>query len=921
MSITTTPQKAKVYAIFDDPPTVFACRVNQSFKTHDKVYEFAYDTPTGTLANVKPGMTILLGSTAGAYNKGITYVRKAPTSTKIYCGETSEVAWADNLYVTILQDFCIWPEYLLISSDGTVFMKHDVKYVDQHTNMRPVPIIGPDRVAKYEGSPVTVSFDGSDSYVPGSTIASHAFTCSGGSISGANTATPAVTLSAPGRYLLTYTVTSALGVSSTTYRVIYIANSAMLVEVVAGTITGSYSDGGYSFGIAATNVPLTARVRTKVVLFAEEWYGNAKISYGPYAGAENIPSEGWMADEAITIDETQGTASVNVKSTQYWMQQIHNFVPAGIKSVTGTPAKWIEIKNLTVDLMLWHFFMWRSTASNCVDIFLTGDTRTATELDAPAGNLWEQIKTIAYQSILAIPCCDQYGRIFVEVEPALMHLADRDNVPVIASVDHDDWESISIERPTVTKTAQVVLSGVSVTSNVGKSKYSLSPGHIPQHYGTVLSADRLLLSTQALSNELAGNMLEKENMPYRFDIKNILYNNRLVGICPRQFIDLTVEEADSLRDGIDYSGNAIVKTVEWTLSDGAWDINWTVEPETKSRLSTNGDIPVVPDDEDPSPHLNIPIPSTPPIDGIVPDPMTPIPLLPDPSGCTLTSPATAYRLTWDRTFINGIDGTNSTIAWKLCTIRASGADNPTAIEFTGTFTGQAPLHLHCDAIDGAEGVLASGTVSYTGTEDLFDFTITFSESSALSVNGFRLWLDVGMDTTPASLFIGDMNPSDPLFDIFSDVVNPGGALSHSTHVVNYDQAGGSIETYTTATGHAGVLSCELWGRMNLWSDPGSEGDMYLSLAFAGTSSGTPIYFEFSSIAKAWLLPKVGLIDTESGPIGISGTPTQFLFKVVLPYGCSAADFIISMRWYYSGTIPARSLTIGSTTLYNVCPTE
>jgi len=628
MSITTTPQMAKVYAIFDNPPVVFTCRVNQTFSTHDKVFEFTYDGATGTYTNILPGMTILLGSTPGACDKGIIYCRKAPTSTKIFTGETSEVAWADNLYVTVLQDWSIWNEYLRIATNGTVYMKYDVAYSNQHSKMKPVPILGPDRVVRFAGSSVDVSFDGSHSYVPGSTIASHAFSCAGATITGAATATPTIHITAAGRYVVAYTVTSAQGVSSTTYRIIWAWDNSTLVpsDVVLASMAGDFDTGGWSFDVSILNDASTIRERTKVVMFSEEWYGDTQISYGPIAGAENIISIGWISDEKITLNPDKGDISVNVQGTQYWLQKIYSFVPQGIERTGGTPTSWVQMNPVTVDKVLWNLFMWRSTVTNCVDVFLTGDTRQATELTATSNSVWEQVKEIANTSIMAMPCCDRYGRVIVQIEPALTANANRASISTTATITHDDCETIDVERISVTPASQVVLSGVSVSGGTGAAKFSLSRGHVPSHFGTPIKIERLLLSTQALANELAGNILEKANIPYRFTFNNLLYNNRLVDICPNQFITATISAADNPR-GISYSGNAIVKHIDLSFNDGDWDITWETEPETKSVLAVNGDIPTNPGDAPWVPPQFPPlIPPKPPEIVIPPSPVVITPL-------------------------------------------------------------------------------------------------------------------------------------------------------------------------------------------------------------------------------------------------------------------------------------------------------
>ena len=604
-TITTTPQKAKVYAIFDNPPVVFACRVNQTFPTHDMVVEFIYDgVTTGAYTDVLPGMTILLGSAAGLSDKGITHVRKAITASIIYNGETSETEWANDLYVTVLQDWGIWVEYLRMASDQTVYMKYDVAYSNQHTNKLPVPIMGPDRVIRYEGAPVSLSFTGAASYAPGSTVASHLWTCAGATVTNGSTATPSISFATPGRYVVQYIVTSAQSVSNTTYRTVHVWSDQNYVvggvtktafpvtEITIGSLSGDFDAGGWSFSLNTINDASTIRVRSKVILFSEEWYGDTKISYGQYAGAENIISIGWISDEQISINDIGGDFQVTVQGPQHWLNQVYNFIPMGIE-YNASPTAWTQMASLTVDNVLWNLFIWRSTLVNCCDLFLTGDTRTATELVASPGSMWEQVKEIAFTSILAAPCCNRYGQVFIEIETVLLSNSGRSGVPNKGTITSADCESISVDRVLVTPTSQVVLSGVVVSGSAASTKFSMSRGHIPMRYGTPMKMERLLLSTQALSNELAGNLLEKANAPYQFTFTNLLYNNRLVDICPNQYITATINSADNPR-GIAYSGNAIVKHIDLNFEEGSWSITWDAVPETLSVLSMDGDIPADP---------------------------------------------------------------------------------------------------------------------------------------------------------------------------------------------------------------------------------------------------------------------------------------------------------------------------------------
>src|SRR5690242_16241096 len=86
----------------ENRPVVFSARINQVFSTHDMVAQFGWDgLSQGAYANVLVGMTAYIGSVEGAYDVGICRVRKVPTSNLFYVGETSEVDFADNLWVTV----------------------------------------------------------------------------------------------------------------------------------------------------------------------------------------------------------------------------------------------------------------------------------------------------------------------------------------------------------------------------------------------------------------------------------------------------------------------------------------------------------------------------------------------------------------------------------------------------------------------------------------------------------------------------------------------------------------------------------------------------------------------------------------------------------------------------------------------------
>ena len=68
-------------------------------------------------------------------------MRKAPTSTELYIGRTSELKLDDNLYLTVLEDWEIWARHWLVTGSN-VYMDQDVHYSDQHANCDPIVCMG-----------------------------------------------------------------------------------------------------------------------------------------------------------------------------------------------------------------------------------------------------------------------------------------------------------------------------------------------------------------------------------------------------------------------------------------------------------------------------------------------------------------------------------------------------------------------------------------------------------------------------------------------------------------------------------------------------------------------------------------------------------------------------------------------------------
>ncbi len=609
---------ARLYAVIDQPVAVYQCQVNQSFETHDKVAEVTYDNASGTLANALPGMTVLVGSTAGAHDRGLARLRKTPTSSVLYLGEGSEIEWADDLYLTVLDEFSIWPRHVRVTAAGDVYMDYDTAYSDQHSACTPVPCLGPDRALKLSGASVAAQFDASDSWVVGSTISSYAWAVLRGSatLTDANTATPTLTATAAGRILLRCLVTAANGKSFYGYRNVYVYDDANPpTEIVLEDFSGSFERGGFEFSFSLTG-PLSFSLRDylKVVLFAEE----QPQSIGPLAGAENVLAIGWLDESECQVNAQEGTARLTAKGAHYWLQRISGY-PSGLESTSTTPAAWTQMGSLTVDKMLWHLLHWRSSITYCADIFLTGDDRQASALQAPLGSLWSQIKVIAEESILAAPLCDPYSRLWVQVDANYLPESERSGIPDIMTLSSDDFSSVDFSYRPVAEAARLELSGVAIsTGGSAQALFSLAPGHVFGRYGQPLRRESLLLSDQDQANELAGLVLGREQRRFDFSIA-LVSANRLITLAPRQFLNLSIADDDTPA-GAAYTGAILPRemTLTHNPSTGLLQMQITAEPETFATPAVDGDVPANDEETEPwtptpfvPPPLPAPVPWTP----------------------------------------------------------------------------------------------------------------------------------------------------------------------------------------------------------------------------------------------------------------------------------------------------------------------
>ena len=590
-------QGSKLFLAILKPNTIYSARVNGVPASTDLVSEIEYDGGSGTLADVKAGMSLYVGTSAGAYDLGILRIRKDPDANTFFFGEVSEVDWAEDAYLTVVDDFGL--RVKPPKQSGAAWkMDTDVTYSDEHTNFDPVPMMGPHAVAWLTGATVDALFDASDSWVIGSSISSYAWTAPGASASsGMATATPTITYNAAGIYRVYCTVTAANGKSFMGVRHVFVYSAASMPVTafqLKSNPRGDVDSGGWSCDVTLYDEAALADVRegALAILFSRDWFGGTEASQGPVANRENIVMAGWIAGESIVWDTEGGSVDFTIQNAAAWMQRMAAY-PLALKFAKVTAAAWNQMPQMTVDKALFHLLHWRSNVTQIMDVTLTGDTRLLPDTSAGGNSLWAQLGEIGNGKIFARPGVDRFGRLFIQIDPQMVEEADRTWATVMTVTKADYEERIIPRRQMTTPSSMLAMSAMEVnTSGKANTRYSLAMGHVHLRQGQPEVVDKYLCESQAQANTQSGLLLGWKNNEWPEIPILLAQNNRFIDCWPQQFLALTLAADETPRNKA-FAGNIIPRAVElvWDAEAGSFQTSLTCEAETFPTLAVDGDIP------------------------------------------------------------------------------------------------------------------------------------------------------------------------------------------------------------------------------------------------------------------------------------------------------------------------------------------
>ena len=689
--IRSNRQAAQWFALVDQPPIVFTARVNQSFSSYDQIAEITYDfegiTPQGVYMDILPDMTLLIGSTEGGHERGITRIRKAATDTILYIGEESQLAIQENDYLTVIGVFEPWVKHPKIS-ENVIRMDFDIAYSNQHSQPDPVPVLGLDAIVELTGESVEVGFDGSDSYVITDDPLSFAWACAtAAAVADEDTATPVFTFDTPGRHLVSCTVTvDATGKTTTGYRLVYVLDDSYrpLLEAEIEEIETDVEIGGPAVELTVYGDLAGVRPRAKAWIFSKDYFDLANQEHGPVSGREKLLFQGWITGENIEFG-TKQSANLVIEGPQAFLDAVASF-PASLEDTDwagnggGAANKWSEMQNLTVRKALWHYFAWRTTLLRITDVRITDDDREMAQILAGQDTVWGQIQEMAWETIFARPACDFLGRIYVDIEPQLIPLDEREELQVVMAITRNDMaDAPIIERQIIAETCQVALTGSAYSGGNQLAVGGISPGNVLGPFGDVIEIGDLAFLSQDQAIVLAGayyGWMVNELKEIKFTLAQI---NKFIDIAPRQYCTLSLAAEENNR-GLEFSDLRIIPrqlTYRHYPETGSFVLEAVFEGE--SHL-WHGVKYIFPGSSDPeSPPIEPPEPPTPP--------EPPEPPLGGDCSVDLDAPENGpYRIGGASVLdSSGVEGPSELYLPKSCWVRDKDSTHDTKIVIDGSF--------------------------------------------------------------------------------------------------------------------------------------------------------------------------------------------------------------------------------------------
>lgn len=607
------PHGVRLYLSPLAPQVIYQGQVTGSPDRGDRVITLS--DVSGNISNIIAGMTAIVGTTAGDDDVPDGRRRRVRSrSGQDVTFDENSTEWANGQYVTIVENWELFPVFPYITPDGPPFIFYkdrDLTYASQsdpNKDIDPVAIIKGNHMAKFlDGNNVSFTLDGTNSYAVayGASITGYSWSCTGGSIASASAGTTTITFTTPNKdgYWLTLTVTDSNGKTSTTRRVIFVCtrtgdNKPHSVQI-QDPPSGDWGEGGWRTQIAVREDGDVTNFqdRTLVVLWSEETYDGVPVEIGDDGNIEMI---GYIRGETInsTVIGTEDYVAFTITTIEDLLRR-HPVFSISLEDKSN-PSKWYHMHRLTVARAVHHMWRWHSTLMGITNVFLPIDdeTRIPAVDDFINGNLYTCVEQFTAQhGIFAHVCCNKKGEVYVEVDFNMYNDTDRAALDVQMDLSMADLRGdpvFSIIREYERQVSYGVLDGVSYDGSDTSPLVSIAPSEVPYVDGDgQLVLTRQVLSSQTDGNEKIGRALAIANSVFKGFPTRFAGNYSFIDIVPQYWHTITLEAQDTKRGLVLTNMKMVPRTVTNVFDPEAMTImtDVTYEPDADGQDGIPGQYP------------------------------------------------------------------------------------------------------------------------------------------------------------------------------------------------------------------------------------------------------------------------------------------------------------------------------------------
>lgn len=520
----THPHKIKFYLIVHQPETVLAAQVNGDV-SGDPVTTITFDNVAeGAFGNVEAGQTLLIGSTAGAHDRGIVRVRSA-TSTVLTIAESSDLRPVeDDDYLTVLREHRFWVKYPRLVSASEVYEDYDVAYVSENYQFSPIAMLGPSAVVFLDGASVDIDYDFSESYpIAGASISSYATTYQHGDGGSSATSTHTETYSSETGLSGSETklvVTDNNAQTAAGWRVDFVlsrtgANAPITDFLVTNAIKGSWEGNDpLEFLLFGDAYQTTIRDGSHVILAYESWYASTQKEISlEYPDRANILFEGWVDGDTITRESDHSVVRFSALPITKMLEEGKAY-PATLE-LASSPTTWYQVTSCSTVKAALYICKWRSTLAGIVDIHIpTAYTSTSGE-DWSSGTIKQQLaQPLEADSMTAVQ--HKSGALYFEKLANVMNASERAALDLAIIIESKHWVApLEVPEVATPEANYVLFEGVYFDGADGFPYFSEAPGLAAKYRGQDGGKiDRLAIDDQDEINQLSGDYLALRNSKY-----------------------------------------------------------------------------------------------------------------------------------------------------------------------------------------------------------------------------------------------------------------------------------------------------------------------------------------------------------------------------------------------------------------------